>query len=118
MNFDLKSWLPPAIRKFGGEPGGREDPVRSPLSGVTSEPAAENELTDVPRMPVRPIWLRKLKRRPVMGLFGRRTAGLVMAVAGLAVLAGCAEGHQPVPQGHQPVSGTAQASTVSAGTAP
>jgi hypothetical protein len=53
-----------------------------------------------------------------MGLFGRRTAGLVMAFAGPAVLAACAQGHQPVPQGHQLASGTAQVSAVSGGTAP
>ena len=46
-----------------------------------------------------------------MGLSGRRAVGLVTAFAGSAVLAGCAQGHQPVPQGHRPVSGTAQVST-------
>jgi len=52
-----------------------------------------------------------------MGSFGRRTAGLVMAFAGLAALAGCTQGHQPLQQGHQPISGAAQVSTVSRGTA-
>ena len=53
-----------------------------------------------------------------MGLFGRRIPGLIMAFAGLAVLAGCARGPQPVPQGHQPVAGSTRVSTVSRGTGP